>query len=55
MNFILQHRIISRGFFAVALLRFIYLMATNAIYGFNEVIVIAVLGGLANLAFERAK
>lgn len=55
MNYILQHRIISRSFLALAMLRFIYLMATNAIYGFTEVIVVAVLGCLINLAVERAK
>lgn len=52
MQFLFQHRMISRSFFFIALLRFIYLIATNAIYGFNEVVVVAALGCLAHFAFE---
>lgn len=55
MQFLFQHRIISRGFLVLAMLRYIYLMETTAIHDFNEVIVVAVLGCLINLAVERAK
>lgn len=45
---------ISRAFFAAAAARGGYLWATNWAFGHDEVIVLALLGILAHLAFQPA-
>lgn len=48
-----MNKYISQAFFAAAAARGGYLWAINWTHGFDEVIVLALLGILAHFAFER--
>lgn len=49
-----MNKIISKAFFAAAVARGGYFFATNWNHGYDEVIVLALLGILAHFAFQPA-